>query len=179
MCVFWYVSYCLCSIYASFPSFWKLYLSQYKPLHKCSKICFCFVILSTVHTYFVFFLKLVDLLVYLGCNISSSESDANLRIGKSWTAIDRLLTSRISDQSNKIIIPSRSHISTTAWLHYNKKTIEKARGEPRTDASCCFEHILEAEPHKTTTGWPHTSHLKNYPSKTSKLNTVDKVMTNS
>ena len=40
--------------------------------------------------------------VYLGSNISSTESDVNIHIGNSWTAIDRLLTIWKSDLSNKI-----------------------------------------------------------------------------
>ena len=37
------------------------------------------------------FLKLVDQFTYLVSNISSTESDVNICIGKEWTAIDRLL----------------------------------------------------------------------------------------
>ena len=36
-------------------------------------------------------LKLVDKFTYLGSNISSTESDINIRIAKAWTAIDWLL----------------------------------------------------------------------------------------
>ena len=37
-------------------------------------------------------LKFVDKFKYLGSNISSTESDVNICIGKAWTAIDRLTT---------------------------------------------------------------------------------------
>ena len=47
-------------------------------------------------------LKLVDQFTYLGSNISSTESDVNIRIGKAWTAIDRLSIIWKSDLSDKI-----------------------------------------------------------------------------
>ena len=34
-------------------------------------------------------LKLVDQFTYLGSNISSNEADGNIRLAKSWTAIDK------------------------------------------------------------------------------------------
>ena len=36
-------------------------------------------------------LKLVAQFIYLGSNISSTESDNNIRMGKAWPAIDRLM----------------------------------------------------------------------------------------
>ena len=47
-------------------------------------------------------LELVDHLIYLGSNISSTESDVNIRIAKFWIAIDRLSIIRKSDLSDKI-----------------------------------------------------------------------------
>ena len=35
-------------------------------------------------------LKLVDVLIYLGDNISTTETDVNVPLAKVWTAIDRL-----------------------------------------------------------------------------------------
>ena len=37
-------------------------------------------------------LKSIDLFKYFGNNISSTESDGNMCIGKIWIAVDRLLT---------------------------------------------------------------------------------------
>ena len=37
-------------------------------------------------------LELVDQFIYLGSNISSTEIDVDICIGKPWTAIDRLMT---------------------------------------------------------------------------------------
>ena len=34
----------------------------------------------------------LDLFIYLGSNISSTEIDVNVHIGKAWTAIDKLST---------------------------------------------------------------------------------------
>ena len=41
-------------------------------------------------------LKLLDNTIYLGSNISSIESEINIRIGKAWAAIDRLFDHLIS-----------------------------------------------------------------------------------
>ena len=46
-------------------------------------------------------LRLVDQLIYLGSNISPTENDVNIWLGKAWTAIDKLLTIRKSDLSDK------------------------------------------------------------------------------
>ena len=36
-------------------------------------------------------LKLIDQFIYLSSNISSTESNVNIHIGKVWTTIDKLL----------------------------------------------------------------------------------------
>ena len=46
--------------------------------------------------------KLVDPFTYLGSNISSTESEVNIRRGKPRTAIDRLTTLWNNDLSDKI-----------------------------------------------------------------------------
>ena len=46
-------------------------------------------------------LKLVDQFMYLNSNISSTESDVIIHIGKVWTAIDRLFIIRELDLSDK------------------------------------------------------------------------------
>ena len=55
-------------------------------------------------------LKLVDQFTFLGYNISSTESDVNIRIENAWTVSNRLMTisgNLISDKK-KGILPSRS-----------------------------------------------------------------------
>ena len=47
-------------------------------------------------------LKLVDQFIYLGSNISSTDSDVHICIDKAWTAIHRLTTTWKSDLSDKI-----------------------------------------------------------------------------
>ena len=47
-------------------------------------------------------LKLIDWFSHLGSNISSTEGDINIRIGKAWTAIDELQIIWKSDVSDKI-----------------------------------------------------------------------------
>ena len=47
-------------------------------------------------------LKLVDCFTYLGNNISSTQSDVNISIGKAWNIINRLLSIWKSELSNKM-----------------------------------------------------------------------------
>ena len=47
-------------------------------------------------------LKLVDQFIYLVSNISLTESDVNIHIGKIWIAIEKLLVIWKSDLSDKI-----------------------------------------------------------------------------
>ena len=47
-------------------------------------------------------LKFVDQFTYLGSNISSKESDVSIRIGNTWTSINRLSNSKKFDLSDKI-----------------------------------------------------------------------------
>ena len=59
-------------------------------------------------------LKSVDQFLYLGSNISSTESDVNICTGKAWTAFDRLSTKWKSDVSDKTgILPGCSCVITT------------------------------------------------------------------
>ena len=47
-------------------------------------------------------LKSVDQFLYLHTNIASTESDANIRIGKAWTNINTLVTKMKLDLSKRI-----------------------------------------------------------------------------
>ena len=112
-------------------------------------------------------LKLVIQFAYLGSNISSIESNINVRIRKAWTDINRLsiiMKSDLYEKKKKMcqyyFIDSQSRL---------KKHIEKkSRWELHENARCCFEHILVAAPGKTATAWPLASLLTNYPRKTNK-----------
>ena len=71
-------------------------------------------------------LKLVDQFTYPGSNISSTENNANLRLAKAWTAIDKLLIIWKTDLSEKIkrlFLPRHSCDYTTTWMQ--TKRIEK------------------------------------------------------
>ena len=61
-------------------------------------------------------LKLVDQFTYLGSNISSTESDVNLRIPKAWTAIDRLSITWKSGPSDKIERESFKAVAVSVLL---------------------------------------------------------------
>ena len=50
----------------------------------------CFKQKGTIFPLRVKLLELVDLFPYLGCNISSTESDVNICLHKAWNAIGRL-----------------------------------------------------------------------------------------
>ena len=61
------------------------------------------------------------------------------------------------------ISPSFSCVGITVWMHHldsNEKHEVKARWEHHKNATCCFEQILEAAPHKTATVQPFTLLLK-------------------
>ena len=112
-------------------------------------------------------LKLVDEFTYLGSNISSTESDVNIVIGKAWTAIDRLMIIWKSDISDKI--KGKLFQVVLCQEYYMVKILgEKARWEQHKDAACCFKQILEAATNKIAAIWSLTSHLANYSRKMSK-----------
>ena len=75
-------------------------------------------------------------------SISSTESNLNIGIGKTWTVIDRLATIWKSDLSNKMgILPRCSHVSTTVWLHhldFNEMIGEKVRWKLYKDVAYIF-----------------------------------------
>ena len=93
-------------------------------------------------------LKSVYQFIYLGSNISSTDNNVNICIGKAWIAIDRLTTKWKSYLFNKI--------STIVWMHH--RNFNK-RWKLHKDATCCFEKILEVALYKTAYVRPLTSHL--------------------
>ena len=107
-------------------------------------------------------LNLVDRFTYLESNISSTESEVNICIGKAQPASDRLFT--ISDLSDKIrFLPSCGYVSTYVWMHHldsNKMHEVKTSWELYKNAMCCFKQILETAAHKTAIVKSLTSHLQ-------------------
>ena len=113
-------------------------------------------------------LKLVGQFIYLGSNISSTESDVNICLAKAWNAIDRLSVIWKVNVSNKTrFLPSYSCVHTTIWMltkwmDTNKMHREKARWELWKNAACCLGQILKAVPYKTLAVQPPASYLINY-----------------
>ena len=82
--------------------------------------------------------------MYFGRNISSTESDVDIHMGKALIATDRSLTMWKSDYwYNKMGIPLRcSHVNKIVWLHnldFNETFDEKTRWELQKNAACCLE----------------------------------------
>ena len=62
----------------------------------------CFNQKGDIYTLYGGSLKLVDKLTFLGNNVSSTENDINMQLGKAWTAIDRLSVKWKLSLSDKI-----------------------------------------------------------------------------
>ena len=110
--------------------------------------------------------KLVEQFPYLGRDISSTETNINMRIEKVWTVIDRLSSIWKSKVFDKI---KRSRVSTIVWLnHLSLK--EQIGGKPiwelHKDVVCCFKQTLEVAPFKISVVWQLGSYFTNHPSKT-------------
>ena len=76
--------------------------------------------------------------IYLGSNVSSTESDINICISKAWTVINRLMTIWSFWKIKKNIHPNYSRASTIIWLHlfnFNKTPGKKVRGKLCKDAA--------------------------------------------
>ena len=69
-------------------------------------------------------LKFVDQFIYLDSNISSTESDVNICIGKAWTTINRLLNIWKSNLSDKYNIFQAVAVSMLLY-GYNTWTLTK------------------------------------------------------
>ena len=111
-------------------------------------------------------LKLVDQLTYFGRNISSTENDGKMRIGKAGTATHRLSIIWKSDLSDKITWEFFQSISTIVWFHHQKSNRilgEKARWKLYEDVAYSFEHILEAASDKnsSSTAWNYLRGTRN------------------
>ena len=86
-------------------------------------------------------LKLVDTFTYLGCSVSSTESDVNICLAKAWTAIDRLSILWKSDPPDEIkrdffqIVAELVQLyGCTTWI--TKRTEKKLDGG--TTKECCL-----------------------------------------
>ena len=71
-------------------------------VYVCVVIMMMTMIIGAISTFSGKSSKLVGLLTYLDCNISSTESDVYMRIVKAWTVINRLSIIWKSDISDKM-----------------------------------------------------------------------------
>ena len=62
-------------------------------------------------------MKLVDLFIYLRSNISSTERDVNIHIGKAWITIERLSTIWKSDLPDKIKLDFFQAVTVSILLY--------------------------------------------------------------
>ena len=101
-------------------------------------------------------LKLVDCFQNIGCNISSTERNVNINVGKSiecYVQFRKYFIILFPWKNKTGIFPSNRHVSTTVGLHHFKfnETLEKKSiCEPHKVARCCFEQILDAAPHRAS-----------------------------
>ena len=117
-------------------------------------------------------LKLANLFICFGSNISSSENDVSIHKGKVWIVIDRLSTTWKYDLSDKIrqelfhavAVSVLLYCCTTSTL---MKNLKRVRRELHNDA-CCFEDIQ----HTTKLMYGHLSPISQS-SKWDEQDTVD------
>ena len=115
-------------------------------------------------------MKLVDKFTYLGSSVSSTKKDINMRLTKTWTAINRLSVMWKSDLTNKM---KRSFFqaAVVSILQYGCTTWSLTKQmEKKLDGN--YTRMLRAilnkswrQPHpKAAAVRPPTSHHKNYQS---------------
>ena len=93
--------------------------------------CLCFNQRGQISTLNGSSLKLLDKFTYRGSSVSSTETDINTWLAKTWTAIDSLSGIWKSYLTDKVkhIFPSNGRVHTAVWMHYldaNKTYGEKA-----------------------------------------------------
>ena len=115
-------------------------------------------------------LKLVDKFTYLGCSVSSTEKDINMRLTKAWTAIDNLSIIWKSDLTDKMkcsffqaAVVLILLYGCTTWM-LTKQLEKKLDGNYTRMLQTILNKSRRQHPHKATTIRPPTSHHKNYPS---------------
>ena len=102
---------------------------------------------------------------YLGSNISSTESLVNIRIGKEWTAIDRLSNIQKSNHSDKTKSECFQTVAMSVLLYgCTTKPLrghfdEKDGWKLNKDSTYSFDQILEVETHKASAVRQLDSHL--------------------
>ena len=115
-------------------------------------------------------LKLLDKFTYLGSSVSSTEKDIDLRLTKTWTAIDKLSIIWKSDLTDKMkrsffqeAVVSILLYGCTTWM-LTKRLEKKLDGNYTRMLRAILNKSWAATPHKAPTIRPPTSHHENYPS---------------
>ena len=118
-------------------------------LEVCVSICKTFKIyliksFTKYINFYIKYLKSVDQFTYLSSNMSSTETDINIHIGKAWTATDRLMIIYKSDLTDKIKWEFFQAVGVSVLLYgctscnLMKDLENKTRWELHRDAACCF-----------------------------------------
>ena len=119
-------------------------------------------------------LKLVEQFIYIGSNISSTESDVNIRIAKALLTVIPYILWKYGDKTR--FLSNWSYVSTTVRFPY----IDANEMHGEKNATCCFEQILKKTTLKksscTATYLP--SHIPSKQVKQDMLGTAEKIKTN-
>ena len=85
-----------------------------------------------------------------------------------WQVIDNIEIWSIQQNKTRFL-PNCSCVNTIVWMHHldsNKTHWEKPTCKVHSNATSCFEQILEVKLYKTVIVRPLTSHLTNYETQT-------------
>ena len=100
-------------------------------------------------------MKLEDKLTYLGSSVSWTESDVNLRLANTWTAMDRLSIIWKSDPYNKIkrnffqtAVTSMLLYGCTTWTLTKRKEKQKLDGNYTRMLRAIFDKSWKQHPMK-------------------------------
>ena len=96
----------------------------------------CFVLYGDISTLDGKPLKLVEPFTFLGRDISSTERDINTRIGKAWTAMDKLSIIWKSDLTDKLKRDFFQAVAVSVLLYGSTTWTLTKRLENKLDGSC-------------------------------------------
>ena len=115
-------------------------------------------------------LEQVDKFTYLGSSVSSTEKDINIRLTKTWTAIDRLsiiwksdLTDKMKRSFYQTVVVSILLYGCTTWT-LTKRLEKKLDGNYTRILRAILNKSWRQHPHKAPTIRPPASHHENYSS---------------
>ena len=125
----------------------------------------CFKQNKSVYTFNGKYLELIHQFIYLDSNISSTESDVNVRVGKTQTTIASYRSYRNFYFSYEIklgffytVVPPEILQRCTTWT-LTKRLEKKLNGSCTIIFVCCSQEILKAAPHKKAAARAIIRHL--------------------